>query len=190
MTILSTSNLPGIPITDEDAQVRNRFLDFGNRDYTTDTSFLRGTAELDGKINSDWSWVADAVYNTSDQVAIYSNQILNSALVDGIHEGLINLTAIHQDPTLIQEAALFGNAEVLAHAKLLRLPTLCASTAVSLDLARWLQFTQPQAWAISKESTQRYRRRRGQYHLISATGSSSWNNGVSGQSVLAAERTI
>ncbi|HVZ66197.1 MAG TPA: TonB-dependent receptor [Lacunisphaera sp.] len=112
-------NLPGIPITDAKAQVRNRFLNAGNRDYVTDTDSLRGTVQVDGKINADWNWSADALYNTSTQFATYSNQVLNSALVAGIQTGLINFTAINQDLNKLAQAGVLGNAQVIGKSQII-----------------------------------------------------------------------
>ncbi|HVZ66176.1 MAG TPA: TonB-dependent receptor [Lacunisphaera sp.] len=112
-------NLPGIPITDAKAQIRNRFMNAGNRDYINDTDTLRGTIQLDGKINSDWNWSADALYNTADQHAVSTNQILNSALVAGIQSGLINFTAINQDLGNLATAGVLGDAQVISKSKII-----------------------------------------------------------------------
>jgi iron complex outermembrane receptor protein len=172
-TNAGNTGLPGIPFTDANTTVRNRFLFAGNREYPTDTNAKRGTIELDGKITSEWSWTAGAVYNTSDQTAIGRNQILNSALQTGIRTGLINLTAITQDPTLVAQADIFGssigvyNSSLLAYnlratGKLFDLPGGPVSTAFGIDYRK-----ETLSATADKNSI-----------VNPITGTSAWNNGV------------
>jgi iron complex outermembrane receptor protein len=167
------TGLPGIPFTDPSTTVRNRFLFAGNREYPTDTNAKRGTIEFDGKINSDWSWTAGALYNTSDQVAIGRNQILNSALQNGIATGLINLTAITQDPALVAQANIFGssigvyNSSLLAYnlratGRLFDLPGGPVSTAFGVDYRKETLSATADMNSI----------------VNPITGTSAWNNGV------------
>jgi iron complex outermembrane receptor protein len=118
-TNAANTGLPGIPITDVGAQVRNRFLGGGNRVYINDTDAIRGTFVLEGSLGGDWSWTADALYNTAAQKAVGTNQILDSALQSAIANGDINLTAINQAAGAFANAAIFGDSLALLDSQLI-----------------------------------------------------------------------
>ncbi|MBA4136312.1 MAG: hypothetical protein C0518_03230 [Opitutus sp.] len=118
-TNAGNTGLPGIPITDVGAQVRNRFVGAGNRVYINDTDSIRGTFVAEGKLGSDWLWTADALYNTASQQAVGTNQILDSALQAGIASGAINLTAINQGANAFATSNIFGDSLALLESKLL-----------------------------------------------------------------------
>jgi iron complex outermembrane receptor protein len=170
----TTTGLPGIPFTDPNITVRNRFVAYPPRLYLNDTDSLRGTVEVDGKIGSDWTWTADALYNDSRQVATAKNQILNSALVAGIFAGQINLAAITQDPTLFAQANIFGDSianydsgivayDVRASGRLFDLPTGPVSMAAGVGYRKETSSASADANSI----------------INPVTGTSAWNNGVS-----------
>lgn len=98
------------PITDTDVTVRNRFLDGPNRIYDNVNHFYRITAELDGTVSDRAHWQIYANYNLSRQAARGFNQILDSALISGMQDGLINLFAIHQDPAGMAQAGVYGTS--------------------------------------------------------------------------------
>lgn len=164
---------PGIPITDENAVVRNRFLFAGNRNFPIETRSLRATAELDGRLGSDWTWTLAALFNTSDQDQTQENLILNSALQEGIRSGLINLAAIEQDPEKVAEADIFGTSlatfkskligyDARATGRFLELPAGSAATAFGVG------YRKEQLSAAADKTSVRN----------PATGESAWNNGV------------
>lgn len=167
------TGLPGIPFTDVRAQVRNRFLDAGNRDYSNDTSSLRATAEFTGKINDSWTWTADALYNNAKTISIAGRQIVQSALTAGINTGLINLTAIHQDPVKFAQANIFGDAYTIAESrlsstnlrvngKLIDLPAGPVYIAAGVDYRK-------ETLAVTADANS---------IIDPATGTGLWNNGV------------
>ncbi|MDI1320792.1 MAG: TonB-dependent receptor plug domain-containing protein, partial [bacterium] len=167
------TGLPGIPFTDVRAQVRNRFLDAGNRNYSNDTSSLRATAELTGKLGSEWTWTADALYNNAKTISIAERQILQAALTTAINAGLINLTAIHQDPVKFAQANIFGEAFTIAESRL-------SSTNVRLN---GRLFDLP-AGPVYLAAGAGYRketlavRADANSTIDPATGTGLWNNGV------------
>ncbi|HVU18043.1 MAG TPA: TonB-dependent receptor [Candidatus Didemnitutus sp.] len=97
-------------ITDPGWTIRNRFLGGPNRIYDNTTNFYRGTIELEGHVNDYLNFNVYANYSLSHQVALGENQILNSALLNGIYNGQINLFAISQDPTKLAQANIFGTS--------------------------------------------------------------------------------
>jgi len=170
----TTTGLPGIPFTDANITVRNRFVAYPPRIYVNDTDSIRGTVELDGKIGTNWTWTADALYNDSRQLAAAKNQILNSALVAGIFAGNIDLAAINQDPTLFAQANIFGDSianydsgivayDVRASGRLFDLPTGTVAMAVGVGYRKETSSATADANSI----------------IDPTTGSSAWNNGVS-----------
>jgi iron complex outermembrane receptor protein len=178
------TGLPGIPITDVRAQVRNRFVDNGNRVYINDTNTIRASGSLSGKISNDWGWTVDALYNHAWQDSIATNQILDSALQAGIASGLINLTAIKQDPAKVAQAGIFGDSLAINTGKLIaynarvngRLFDLPAgSVYTALGTGYRLE-----ALAVRADLNS---------VLNPATGTSAWNNGVS-LNLFNAKRTV
>ncbi len=97
-------------LTDTGITVRNRFIFGPNRIYDNKTNFYRLTAELDGKVSEYFNWRLAGNYNSSYQVALGENQILNSALLSGIQTGKINLFAIQQDASKLSAANIFGTS--------------------------------------------------------------------------------
>ncbi|HTL68442.1 MAG TPA: TonB-dependent receptor [Lacunisphaera sp.] len=106
------------PITDTGFTIRNRFIAGPNRIYNNKTNFYRGTAELVGKVNEYFNWNAWVNYNYSYQVALGKNQILNSALLSALQNGLIDLFARTQDPTNLAKANIFGTSEAIYKSEL------------------------------------------------------------------------
>ena len=98
------------PLSDTGFTVRNRFINGPNRIYDNQSDFYRMTAELDGKVNDYFNWQVYANYNLSTQTAYGYNQILNSALLNALKTGLINLFAITQDPAKLAQANIFGTS--------------------------------------------------------------------------------
>lgn len=98
------------PLTDTGFTVRNRFIDGPNRIYDNKTDFYRLTGEAEGKVNEYFNWDVYANYNLSTQTAYGFNQILNSALLNALKTGLINLFAITQDPAKLATANIFGTS--------------------------------------------------------------------------------
>ena len=98
------------PISDTGYTIRNRFISGPNRIYDNTSNFYRGTAELDGKVNDYFNWQVYANYNISYQTALGYNQILNSALLSAIQNGLINMFAITQNPANMAEANIYGTS--------------------------------------------------------------------------------
>ncbi|HVT72694.1 MAG TPA: TonB-dependent receptor, partial [Lacunisphaera sp.] len=106
------------PITDTGFTIRNRFIYGPNRIYNNKTNFYRGTAEMAGKVNDYFNWNAWLNYNYSYQVALGENQILNSALLSALQNGLIDLFARQQDPTKLAKANIFGTSEAIYKSEL------------------------------------------------------------------------
>ncbi|HVU35250.1 MAG TPA: TonB-dependent receptor [Opitutaceae bacterium] len=132
------------PITDTNFTIRNRFIYGPNRIYDNQTNFYRATAELDGKVNEFFNWQVYANYNVSYQTAYGFNQILNSALLNGIRTGLINMFAIQQDPVKLAQANIFGTSvgnytsqlytyDALANGKVFELPAGPVQYAAGLE---------------------------------------------------------
>lgn len=169
----ANTGLPGIPITDARAQVRNRFVDAGNRVYITDTSSIRGTFMLKGKLNADWSWTVDALYNAANQDSIATNQILDSALQAGIASGLINLTAIRQDPANVAAANIFGDSLGIFESKLISYNARVNGRL--FDLPGGSVYT---AFGVGYRHEALNARADMNSVIDPATGGSAWNNGV------------
>lgn len=167
------TGLPGIPFTDVRAQVRNRFVDAGNRVYITDGHSIRGTLALNGKLNADWGWTVDALFNRAQQDSIASNQILDSALQAGIASGLINLTAIKQDAAKIAEANIFGDSLGLFESKLISYNARVNGRL--FDLPGGSVYT---AFGVGYRHEALNARADKNSILDPATGGSAWNNGV------------
>jgi iron complex outermembrane receptor protein len=98
------------PITDTGYTIRNRFIAGPNRIYDNQTNFYRMTAELDGTVNDYFNWQVYGNYNLSQQTAYGFNQILNSALLNALKTGLINLFAMTQDPVKMAQANIYGTS--------------------------------------------------------------------------------
>lgn len=170
----TTFNLPGIPITDQEAQVRNRFMSAGNREYPTDNNTRRATVELDGKINENWNFTLDALYNVADSTAKSTNQILSSALVSGIQTGLINFTAINQDTDKLKQAGVLGDAIMLGTGKIVAYDArvnghLLDIPSGSVDIAAGVGFRKETTIVTADKNSINN----------PATGTSAWNFGVS-----------
>ena len=103
--ISDTPDTTGLSVT-----VRNRFIYGPNRIYDNVNNFYRGTATLEGKTNDYFNWQVYGTYNVSYQTAYGFNQILNSALLTALQNGNINLFAIQQDPTRLNQANIFGTS--------------------------------------------------------------------------------
>jgi iron complex outermembrane receptor protein len=97
-------------ITDTNLTIKNRFMGGPDRIYNNQSNFYRATAELDGKVNDYFNWQVYANYNVSYQSALGFNEILNSALLDGIKSGLINMYAMTQDPAKMAQANIYGTS--------------------------------------------------------------------------------
>jgi iron complex outermembrane receptor protein len=109
-TLLTYAPTYVAPITDSGFTIRNRFLGGPNRIYDNQTNFYRMTAELDGKVNDYFNWQVYGNYNLSQQTAYGFNQILNSALLNALKAGQINLFAITQDNAKLATANVFGTS--------------------------------------------------------------------------------
>ena len=109
-TLLSYAPSYVAPITDTGYTIRNRFVDGPNRIYDNRSNFYRATIELEGKVNEYFNWDVYANYNVSYQTALGENQILNSALLNALKTGLIDLFAIQQDPVKLAKANIFGTS--------------------------------------------------------------------------------
>jgi iron complex outermembrane receptor protein len=114
-----TNPAVGGPVVDNGSvTVANRFIGGANRIYDNTTDFYRGTIELTGKVNDYFNWDIYANYNLSNQTALGENQILNSALVEGIATGNVNLFAITQDPAALAAANIFGTSVAILKSQL------------------------------------------------------------------------
>lgn len=167
------TGLPGLPFTDVGAQVRNRFVDAGNRYYINVTDSLRGTAELSGKLGDNWTWNASALHNTAKQTAIGTNQILNSALQSAIAAGLINLAAIKQDPVLFAKANIFGDSLQILESKLITYDVRASGRlwhlpAGDLSMALGVGYRKETLSARADKNSV----------IDPVTGTSAWNQGV------------
>jgi iron complex outermembrane receptor protein len=134
-SIASIVGAPGIPVSDTTGYtIRNRFLGFPNRQYTTVNNFYRFTLDFSGKINEYINFDAFINYNSATELERDHNLILNSALLAGIKAGQINMFAINQNAANITAANIFGTAfgnyesflldkELVFHGKIIELPS-------------------------------------------------------------------
>jgi iron complex outermembrane receptor protein len=134
-SIASIAGAPGVPVSDTTGYtIRNRFLGFPNRQYTTVNNFYRFTLDFSGKINEYINFDAFINYNSATELERDHNLILNSALLAGIKAGQINMFAINQNAANITAANIFGTAfgnyesflldkELVFHGKIIELPS-------------------------------------------------------------------
>ena len=170
----TTVGLPGIPFTDPNVTVRNRFVSFNPRIYINDTDSLRGTAEFDGKIGSDWTWTLSSLYNQSTQDEHGDNLIVDAALRAGIRAGQINLAAINQNNALFAQADIFGNSIAVLTSKIIAYDARIAGRLFDLPAG---QVSMAAGVGYRKETLDA----NADANSITnpATGTSAWNNGVS-----------
>jgi iron complex outermembrane receptor protein len=170
----TTVGLPGIPFTDPNVTVRNRFVSYNPRVYINDTDSIRGTAEFDGKIGNDWNWTVSGLYNQSKQNEHGNNLIVDAALKAGIRAGQINLAAIAQNPVLFPQANIFGDSIAVLTSKI-----------IAYDARVSGQLFELPAGAVAMAAGVGYRKETlnatADANSITnpATGTSAWNNGVS-----------
>ena len=170
----TTVGLPGIPFTDPNVTVRNRFVSFNPRVYINDTDSVRGTAEFDGKIGSDWTWTLSSLYNQSKQDEHGNNLIVDAALRAGIRAGQINLAAINQNNAVFTQANIFGNSIAVLTSKIIAYDARVAGRLFDLP-----------AGSVSMALGVGYRKETLEANADAnsitnpVTGTSAWNNGVS-----------
>jgi iron complex outermembrane recepter protein len=183
-TLLSYAPTYVPPITDTGYTIRNRFIKGPNRIYDNQSDFYRMTAELDGKVNDYFNWQVYGNYNLSTQTAYGFNQILNSALLNALKTGLVNLFAITQDPVKLQQANIFGTSvgnyrsqlytyDALANGKILDLP------GGALQYAAGIEYRKESLTAVADYNST----------IPPGASTSLWNNGTS-LSPFAGQRSV
>ncbi len=161
-------------ITETGWTIRNRFLGFENRKYDNTTNFYRGTIGLTGKVNENFNWEVYANYNLSTQVALGKNLILNSALLDGIKTGNIDLFAITQDPVKMAAANIFGTSEAIYRSQLYVYDAIANGKIMDLPAG-------PIQYAAGVEYRKEALQASADYNSIIPPGGTTglWNNGTS-----------
>ena len=164
---ITTMNTKGVTI-------RNRFLGGPNRIYDNLTDFYRGTFTLSGKFNDYFNLDVSANYNFAHQESLGYNLILNSALLNGIYSGLINLFAITQDPTKMATANIYGTSEALYTSKLYTYNATANGKIFDLPSG-------PVQYAAALEYRKEQLHAGADYNSIIPPGgtTSLWNNGTS-----------
>ena len=154
--------------------VRNRFLGGPNRIYSNSNDFYRGTMTLEGKINDYFNWEVYANYNLSKQIALGKNLILNSALLNGIYSGDVNLFAINQDQARLNTANIYGTSEAIYRSGLTTYNAQAHGMIVELPSGP-LQYAAGVEWRKETLSAG------ADYNSIIPPGATSslWNNGTS-----------
>lgn len=93
---------------DDYVLVRNRFVS-NPRKYFSDTDTLRGVLGARGEFGA-YNWEVGANFNDVDQLYRNENVINRVNLANAIDNNQVNLFARTQDPTLLQQANIFGTA--------------------------------------------------------------------------------